>query len=95
MHLQITTCVVFFVAPWELASELELVEVCAFVISQNPFLAERFSTPLNTTDEFFSICWIMGSDVVSQVLRHLESLVAPFNCALVISDGHVRTDMLS
>ena len=66
VHLQITSSVVFFVAPWHITDEFKLIKMIFNMISKNPLLAERTITHCTVILSFVRL--VMSRHMIIQML---------------------------
>ena len=94
MHLQVAAGIVLLIAAREAAIEFVNVLMRFFVVSQYPQLSIRVCAARITAAELVDRVLAVRRQVVLQMLRHLERLVAAFERAHVEAHLQVRLEML-
>ena len=85
MDLEVRAGVVFLGAPWKFTMKFIDVLMCFLMISQNPFLAELGLASRKRTLKFLVLIFLVGRQMVREMLGHLESFLTAWVIAFVKS----------
>jgi hypothetical protein len=74
--------------------ELVNIYMCFFVVAQNPLLPKlRFATRV-AADKLLQVLFVVGGQVIYQMLGHLERLVAVWICTFMETYRKMAAEML-
>jgi hypothetical protein len=83
VDIEVTTCVILFVATLVGAMKLVDILVCFFVVSEYPMLSELREAPWIRAHKLFVFFFFVGGHMVGKMLRHFKTLGASWVCTFV------------